>query len=192
VASDDRVTPRVGAGSVSHDCHGAGLEGVGQTAASSDVGPSPASDHAARPGKVAVASCRHGDVACVAIGGNVGESEHSNVVGVATVRRVIWVADEAGEAAQGAGAAVGHGSVRRSRQDTVGSNGSASAVGGRDGLDPADERRPARVAVADTERHLVGMVGNVRIGSPDHTRVNGLAERRCGQTEQNEELHVVG
>jgi len=180
VAGDDRVAPHVGAGSVGHDRHGTRLEGDGQAAASSDVGAAPAGDDAARSGKVDVVGRRHGDVSGVGIGGNVGESENGDIVRVAASRGVARVADEAGEGAQGAGATVGHGAVARSSQHAVRADGSASAVGRGDGLDPADEGGPAGVRVADAEGHLVRVGGDVGIASANHPRVDRLAQRRRG------------
>jgi hypothetical protein len=183
VTRDDRVAPDVLAGGVRHHRHGSLLESRGEAAAGSDVRASPARNDAAAASEVAVVSRRHGYVARVGVRRNVGETQHGDVVRVAAARRVVRMADEAGEGSQGARGAVRNGAVRRTGQHAVRRQRPTSAVGRRDGLDAADERRSARVRVAHSQRLLMGMIGDVRVASADHARIDRLAESGRDQTE---------
>jgi len=175
--------PGVGACGVSEDRHGALLKGVGNAAGA--AGSAPAGDSTRRSGVVPGVRGSHRDVAGVAIGGDVGETQNGNVVRVALVSVVhkAAVPGEAGERAKGASAAVGHGAVAGSSQDRVASYRSASAVSRTDSLDPTDKRGSTRVRVADTHRQLPRVVGDVGIAASHNSRVEVLAERRQRQTQ---------
>jgi hypothetical protein len=181
---DLRRRPGVGAGGVRLHHHVALLERVGNAAGA--AGSPPSSDGASLPGVVAGVGGGHGDVAGVAVRGDVGEMQNGDVVGVALVAVVdeAAVPGEGGEGAESAGAAVGHGTITGSGQGRVGSNGSAAAVSRADRLGSTDKGSSAGVRVADSKRHLPRVVGDVGIAAAHNARIGVLTERRQRQAQQ--------